>query len=420
MAEVYGMVFRSGLIGLLAMVFAAGCAAKTPVLPGESGATMAASGRQGAVAFAMYVGMDDYTGSDTEAGIRAAHARLAQVGSGAHAQFFLAGDSQREQDGFRTRISQGQGWRSGFTPLGELKTNHSPGLRDFLNWVGQEAGTRQVHLTLGSHGGAYRGIMYDYDGKPHAPGGSMTLQKASKALAKGYRGGRLPSVTFDACMMASIEVGEALKGTVSVMTGSEDFSMGGSIPWDAVARELAAGKIDGDEAYAGYMTEATIARGNWGEKGSRQWSAIALDRRFERAVTATDKLATALMRAMKTEPAAVRKAAADTRMFAIMAEYAEHYGDFYQRDMVEFCQALRQHVKDPIVTRAAAEVEAAVKAAVVAHARHPSEAMANGLAIYLPHRKSPKDKSPYSADYEKSLFARHTHWDEFLKALNAS
>lgn len=414
------MSYARILLGLVAVTLAAGCAAQAPMLPEAASGALEASGKSGPVAFAMFVGMDDYTGSDTEAGIRAAHGRLATVGSSAKAQFFLAGDSQRQGDGFRTRVIAGQGWRSGFEPLGELNTHHAPALRDFLHWVGQEARTKQIHLTLGSHGGAYRGIMYDYDGKPHAPGGSMTLQKAYKALSKGYKGGRLPSVTFDACMMASIEVGEALKGTVSVMTGSEDFSMGGSIPWDEVARGLGSGRFDGDEAYAERLTKLTIEKGNWGAKGSRQWSAIALDNRFDRLVKSTDRLATALLRAMKAEPAAVRRAAADTRMFAIMAEYAEHYGDFYQRDLVEFCQALRKRVEDPIVHKAAQEVEAAVAAAVIANAKHPSEAMANGLAIYLPHRKTPEAKSAYSKDYDQSLFAKHTRWDDFLKVLNAS
>lgn len=406
------------LVGWWVAALLAGCAQGSPFATVAPDGGPDASARTGKAALALFVGLDDYTGHDTQSGLKYSHAILASVGSSAKADLFMAGDSNVKGDGFRTRITAGQAWGQGFEPLGELKTNDTPALRNYLNWVGRESGTKQLHLSIATHGGGYGGILLDHDGQPEVPAASMTLQKAYKALSKGYTGGRIPTLTFDACMMSAIEVGEALKGTVAVMTGSEDFSMGASMPYDELARALAEGRGHDGEAYAKFVATAVIQKGKHGDKGSRQWSAIALDQRFERVVRATDKLATALLKAMPAEGQAIRQAAADTRMFAIMADYKEHYGDFYQRDLIEFTQTLRKRVQSPIVREAAQDVEVATRAAVLANMKHPSEAMANGLAIFLPHGLSGDKAAKKLKRYEDSVFARHTRWDEFLTALN--
>lgn len=410
---------RWWISGLAVAAFLAGCAQGVPSAPISTEAGFDASARTGGkAALALFVGMDDYTGTDTQSGLKYAHSLLATVGSTAQADLFMCGDSNAKDDGFRTRITAGQAWGQGFEPMGELTTNHSPDLRNYLSWVGQQSGTKQLHLAIATHGGGYGGILLDHNGKPEVPAASMTLQKAYKALSKGYTGGRIPTVTFDACMMSAIEVGEALKGTVAVMTGSEDFSMGSSMPYDDVAQALTQGRTPTGEAFAKHLTRSVIEKGKHGERGSRQWSAIALDVRFDRLTRKVDRLSTALLKAMATEPEAVRQAAADTRMFAIMASYKEHYGDYYQRDLIDFCQALRKHVKSAIVKTAAQDVETATRAVVLANVRHPSEAMANGLAIFLPHGFTGEKGVAKLKRYRDSVFAKHTHWDEFLAALN--
>jgi hypothetical protein len=406
------------LTGLALAAALAGCGRGLPVASNSAASSLEASSRSSKAALALYVGMDDYTGSDTQPELKKAHGLLSTVGSNTSTDLFMCGDSSAKDDGFRTRITQGQTWGQSFEALGELNTNRSPDLRNYLAWVGRESGTKQLHLAIATHGGGYGGILLDHNGKPEVPAASMTLQKAYKALSKGYTGGRIPTLTFDACMMASIEVGEALKGTVAVMSGSEDFSMGGSMPWDEIAGALAAGRTPDEERYAKFLTSSVIAKGKWGDRGSKTWSAIALDQRFDKLTRSVDRLSTALIKAMATEPDAIKKAAADTRIFAIMASYKEHYGDYYQRDLVEFCETLDKNVKSAIVKEAAADVKAATQAAVIAHAAHPSESMTHGLAIFLPHGFTGEQGKRKLSRYTDSVFAKHTHWDEFLAVLN--
>jgi hypothetical protein len=220
-------------------------------------------------------------------------------------------------------------------------------------------------------------------------------------------------------MMATIEAGEALKGTTEVLTGTEDFGMMGSTPYDELAATLATGKATTGEAFGRTVAEAIIQRGKGGEYNSRTWSALRLDADYDRLVARVDRLAQALLDALKTEPEAVRAAAADTPMFAIMAQYAEHYGDFHQRDLIDLCRSLRRHVKAKAVQAAAGEVEAAVKPVVIAFHKHPSETMANGLAIFAPVGLKANEREAWLKPYRGCVFARHTHWDEFLTALNA-
>lgn len=410
---------------LLAVACLAGCtkaigttptAFETPI-----DVSLAASNHQtDKVSLALFIGMDDYNGNQLP-GIKEVHKLLASVGSNKQLDIFLAADSDEKNDGFRTRVTTNQSWGTGFEPLGELQTNRTPDLRNYLAWVGNQGHAGTTHLVINTHGGAYAGILWDYDGNATStyPATGLTLKRTYKALAKGFEGGRIDSLTFDACMMASIEVGEALKGTVAVMNGSEDFSMGGSLPWDIVAGTLAAGNNLDGAAFSRYVTESIIKRGRWGENGSRTWSAIKLDIRFDQLVKSVDKLASALLSAMKSEPVQIRQAAAETQMFAIMKKYAEHYGDFYQRDIIDFCQSLRRNVRDPIVHRVAADVEAAVQEVVIAFANHPSETMAHGLAIYLPHGINHDHVAARLKVYQDSVFAQHTRWDEFLLALNS-
>lgn len=407
----------------LALLLSACAAPSVPLLPEaapEAGPFGVSAARRGA-SVSFFVGMDDYNEASTLPGIQALHRQLAAAPAGPELALLLAADSDVKQDGFRARVTPGQAWGQGFEPLGELQTNRTPDLRNFLAWAGRQAPAERAHVVVNTHGGAYRGVLLDYDGKsgdPAKPTEGLTLQRTVKALAKGFAGGRIDSLTFDACMMATIEAGEALKGTVAVMTGSEDFSMGGSPPWERILAPLATNPRMGGAAFGKTLSAEIVQHGRWGDRGSLTWSAIALDQPFDRLVKEVDRLAGALLVAMETEPDAVRRAASATRPFAIMARYADHYGDFGQRDLVEFCEALETHVKSGPVREDAGRVKAAVAATLVAFEKHPSETMAHGLAIYLPTALKPASRERALAAYEATAFGRHTRWDSFLRALN--
>lgn len=411
---------RRPLLSLLA-VAALSQAACQAALPGREG--LAAKGSSAALGasrsgadFALFYGMDDYSGKDTSRDLKAIHAQLATQGSTARSSLFLSGDASTANDGFRTRVTQGQAWGQGFQALGELRTNQAPALRDFLTWVSGQGPKRPLHLTISTHGGGYGGILLDHDGKPEGWAPSMTLQKASKALAKGHQGARLATLNFDACMMATIEVGEALKGTTEILTGCEDFSFGGSTPYAEVAKALTEGRTLEGEAYAKHLVEATVRRGLWGDKGTRQWSAIRLNGAFDDLVRKVDRLAQALRRALPKERVAIQKAFAELPMFGAMAAYREHYGDFGQRDLMGLARALASKVQDPHVREAAQAVEAGTLPVLVAFDRMPSESMANGLAIFVVTNR--KDATARLPRYRESLFAKHTQWDELLSELN--
>jgi hypothetical protein len=371
-------------------------------------------------AFALFAGLDDYAPEkrDNFLRIQAAFSMLASVGSTPKSDVFLCADSGVDDDSFRTKVAPKQAWDAGFERLGELDTNHTAALRDYLGWVGGHTNAGATHLAVLTHGGGYAGVLLDYDGKPAVPARSLTLQNTAKALAKGYKGGRLDSLTLDACMMASIEVGEALKGTVAVLAASEDFCMMGSMPYDDLAGALAARPMTG-EAFGRHVATALIKHGKGGQYNSRTFSALALDVRYDRLVAKVDRLSTALLKALATEPEAVKAACLDTRMFALMAEYAPHYGDYHQRDLVDLCRALERRVSSPAVKAACADVEAALAPVVLANVVHPTETMAHGLAIYMPVGLKANEREAWLKPYRDCVFARHTHWDEFLDALNA-
>ena len=419
------MRLRRPLLALVALLALAGCTrapAPAPALGAIAAAPRAQAKTTGRASLALYAGYDDYAAKPENnfVRLRYAHEALAKVGSGDRLDLWLAGDSGMPDDAFRARVTRGQAWMGPcFQGLGDLATNNTPGLRDYLAWTERGGRPASAHVAILSHGGQ-GGVLLDQGGKPDAPVRSMSLQNAARALAKGHTGGRLDSLTLDACMLGTIEAGEALKGVTKVLVASEDFAMMGAAPWDDVVTPLAQGTITDGEGFGKHVAEAIVVRGKWGDHNTRTMSALRLDARWDKLVRDVDRLAGALLDALKADPAPVRAAAQGLPMFALMAQYQAHYGDYHQRDLVGFCRKLRAGVKRPAVEAAARTVEADVQAVLAAFHRHPSETMANGLAIHLPTGKGAAKIGAYLADYRGSAFARHTRWDEFLLALNGA
>lgn len=417
-------MLRRGLLVVLALAALAGCTRdRAPAGASDAFVGVRAAGKTtGRASLALYAGYDDYAATPEAnfARLKAAHAELAKVGSTDRLDLFLAGDSGVANDSFRARVARGQAWMGpGFEALGELRTNDTPGLRDYLAWTERGGRPAAAHVAILTHGGQ-GGVLLDQGGKPTAPVRSMTLQNAARALAKGHTGRRLDSLTLDACMMGTIETGEALKGVAAVLTASEDLAMMGATPWDEVVAPLAEGKATDGAAFGAHLAEAIVVRGRWGDLNSRTWSALRLDAGWDRLVRDVDRLAGALLDALQAEPQAVRDVARAMPPFALMKKYEPHYGDFHQRDLVGFCRLLRAVVKAPAVHAAARAVEADVQGVLIAFHRRPSETMANGLAIHLPAGMAATKIGPYLEDYRGSAFARHTRWDEFLLALNGA
>lgn len=359
-----------------------------------------------------FYGMDDYNGKTLE-GAQYLHWQLAQVGSNERLKLFLGADSDVKNDGIWAQVSQGQSWMGpGFVQRGELDTGSTPALRDFLSWMSRDFASSQNFVVLSSHGGGYRGIMYDYDGNISGPYKNLSLQQTFKAVGKGFQGSRLDGLHFAACMMATIEVGEALKGVTATFSASEDFSFGGSTPWEHIFAQQAQGQ--NIPQLLQDTVKSPFSHGAFAQEPiSQTWSAVALNQDFEQLVKAMDLLARALIKALPAERQAIRQAAAQTRMFASMQKWSDHYADFHQRDIVDFCEQLLKFSQDPHVREDAMQVIAAVKRVVIAEAHSPDQTMAHGLAVYLPQQGM-------DPAYQKSVFAQHTHWDEFLLAFNSS
>ncbi|MDB5100487.1 MAG: peptidase clostripain [Cyanobacteria bacterium RYN_339] len=400
---------------LTATLLLAGCGRGVPGATGVSGSLEALrASDKGPAQLEVYYAFDDYHqhGPEQVEQVKALHADLAAAAKPDGPRVFLAADMQAKGTDFRTRVTPGQAWGQGFDTVAELATDHTSALRDFLSWS-EDGSKPRSFLSIHTHGGAKDGLLWDYDGDPNGESGHVTLQRLAKAVAKGHQGGRVAELNFDACMMASIEVGEAIKGVAEVYSGSEDFSLGDSTPYGRMVSEVQAGRATDGASYGRAMVDAVVHHGNYGaDNGSRTWSAIKLDRGFDQLVKDTDRLAGSLVAAMPREGAAIKQAVKATHNFAIMAKWEKEYGDYNQRDLVELCQLLQRASKDAHVQADARAVEADVKQVLVGFAKHPSETMANGLAIFLPVNGGADLKR-----YRTTSFGRHTRWANFLATL---
>ncbi len=404
-------VFSLALTSLLTL---AACAPRTgPVQQAPvrfSRAAVETSARKSGLNAAFYYAMDDYNGG-TLRGAKYLHWQLAQVKSNSRLRLFLSADSDEKNDGIWSRVHHQQAWMGqGFEQRGELDTGRTPALRDFLSWMSRETPAKNTFVTLSSHGGGYRGIMYDYDGTVNGPHENLSLKQTFKALGKGFQGGRLDGLHLAACMMATIEVADALKSVTQVLSASEDFSFGGSTPWEYILDQHHS--TQNMERLIHDTVQTPFTRGAFAKQDlSQTWSAIRLNQDFERLVKSVDRLAKALIVAMPTESQSIRQATKATSMFAAMQRWSADYGDYYQRDLVDFCEQLLRHSQNPHIREDAQAVIAGVKKIVVSEAHTPDQTMAHGLAIYLPVNGN------MDPAYRDSLFARRTRWDEFLALL---
>jgi hypothetical protein len=242
----------------------------------------------------------------------------------------------------------------------------------------------------------------------------MTAEQTAEAIRDGLGGTRLQSLTFDACLMATIEVGEAVKGVTETMIGAEDITVT-PIPWDRITAAAQTPAQREPERFCRLVLDSVQTYRKRPTIETMAFSALRLNADWEILIARIDRLSEALIDALKSEPEAVGRAVLATPRLSLMDETHPYYvGDYYQRDLVAFCQTLQQHVQSPAVRQATVETIEGVARVVIAKATDSSQTMADGLSIYLP-------TWPVAMDaYAETDFARHTRWDDFLRALHGS
>ncbi|MBN9476844.1 MAG: hypothetical protein ABS43_25900 [Bordetella sp. SCN 67-23] len=142
--------------------------------------------------------------------------------------------------------------------LGEVDMGRAQTLQDFVSWGMKTYPAERTMLVLWDHGGGpNRGI-----GSDPFTHHSLSLDDIRSAIAPATQaaGRKLALVGFDACLMGSVEVAQALAPYANYMIGSQELEPGAGQDWAALLSHLTRSPTDSTAAFGRTIVDAFIAK----------------------------------------------------------------------------------------------------------------------------------------------------------------
>ncbi|MEO7794159.1 MAG: clostripain-related cysteine peptidase [Thermoanaerobaculia bacterium] len=284
--------------------------------------------------------------------------------------------------------------------LKETDTSDPRTLVGFVAFGMQNFPAKHYALTLGNHGGTWMGMLNDDTDNQ----GGMKLAPFIQGLEALKNAGapKFDILAFDMCLMAQVEVMDAIAPYASFGVASEELEPGAGYPNHRVIAAITKNPKMSPRDFAQTMVREWGA--SYAEAGEAMVTSSATDlSKVKDLTTAVDSLATALAQAPGPVQAAAAKARAATHYYG----GEDGGGDIASFDLGEFAARLaKQPDAAPIKSQLAA-VQAAVQAAVVEHKEGAAHVGSTGLAIYFPAGQK------IDPGYASLPFVRG-QWDEFL------
>jgi hypothetical protein len=343
---------------------------------------------------------------------------LERAGSSANVNVVALVDGDGTNDTAKYYIRQDADEKSvtsPYLPVAEQNTGDGASLASAVKWAATSYPSHFRWVDLNDHGGGYMGICIDATSRDSL----IRLPALAQALGAA---GKIDLLTFDACDMATVEVGYELRNVAKVMVASEDDTYPLGMNYDRSLEVLSGHPSADAAALARDLVLAAQRRGvdpvksgldptgnGFGKVMAIQTvSAIDLSK-MDRVRQAVDQLSVALLAAMPRQGPAIKLALADVQPFAVVGTQSDH------RDLHEIITQLAAHVSDPAIGAACKAVQATLfnqgGAIVMSRAANPEHKLPRGLAIYLP------TNGFVDPIYTGTAFARETHWAQFLAVL---
>jgi hypothetical protein len=249
-------------------------------------------------------------------------------------------------------------------------------------------------------------------------------QLYNRDIQEALAGQRLDVIGYDACLMAMVETGYAMrKGEVgAIMVASEELEPGDGWQYDDWLPELVNNPaMDGREL--GRVLVRSYQR-VFGLPGSEETLSEVDLSRVEAAASAISALADGLIAKLPAQRTAIRRARNDCAVYAPGRQ-------LYHIDFAHFCDRLIARSSDAQLDQLARAARDAVKATVVQNfagdQRAGGQFGSHGLAIYFPATGGLYERDPYEQDgYKKDNtfkpvdFVRDHRWADFLHAYFAA
>ena len=295
--------------------------------------------------------------------------------------------------------------------LGELNMGDPENLANFIEATAKKFPAKRYGLVFGDHGSAWPGILHDEGNNDD----SLNMAELSAALARATKTtGKLEMIGFDACLMGNFEVAKTVAPYAKALVGSQELEPGNG--WDykpfftklnanPTADGFALGRIAVD-TFRDYYT--LPAQGN--RDASITLSVTDLSK-IDALTTAVNELSGFSQAFIRTGGRAslVKTAGArsKTEDFGSSGK-GKNVAEFF--DLQNFAENIKLASGDPTIAKAADNVIAATKAAVIYKASGAAHPKANGLSIYFPSNA----KTLTESGYTKTPFATGLKWSGML------
>lgn len=274
-------------------------------------------------------------------------------------------------------------------------------LGDAVKWGFNSYPARVNWLNISSHGMGFAGVGYDDN-----PQSSMNIMTFRQGLQAGLGARKLDIVSFDACLMSTVEVGAELQDNANILVGSEDstyyWGFGYYTTMSRIAKNPA--EMNPDQVARGLVVDVN----NKGASNQTLTIAATDLRKIGLLEQSLDKLARALRKALPAKGADIIRAMRNSQEFHLAA------GVPY-RDINRMISLVKQNVQDADVAAACDEINNVMyRRGVIMFSRASKleNGQGRGLSIYLP------TEGKVSSLYRQTRFAKETQWDEFLVELN--
>ena len=278
---------------------------------------------------------------------------------------------------------------------GERNMGDPQTLIDFVSWAKTNHPADRYLLYFWGHGWNWH------------PGYVMEDDTSVDTLDYGELKAAIPQlgfidvVGFDGCNMASIEVYKLWQGKATAVAASQEYVNWNGIEYDTVIAQLLANPYMTADAVAVASAQSAIVQG-----GERTWSAVAVDTRLGRLLTATDQFAVALNNGLAANRKKYDRAFGATRTM---------WQAPMDKDLYDMAAEIKLAVSDATIKARAQSVIDAFASTVLWEGHTNAYSDVHGITIY--HVSKPTEKDSNYTYYRSNLdFALTTAWDEFLDA----
>lgn len=331
--------------------------------------------------------------------------KLEAIGSSDRLNLIAQTDGEGRDDSNRYYLMKlketKEGIASPYVPIKEGNSASASALSGAMRWGFGTYPGRTTWMNLSSHGAGWFGALEDHTAK-----GWLPLPKLASALESGAKGKRLDLLSFDACLMATVEVAFEMRDVAQYMVASEDSTFYWGRGYYHTMSKVAKNPAMAPRAIAADLVETAHDRA-----GGRVWQSLTvtafdLDEADE-AAEALDKLAGVLLKKVGPHRAQMKQGLRELKPMVITGPASE---GFDHRDLKNALAAFGE-IPDKELRAAVGQAREAIfakgKFLIATRNSHHEKHATQGVSVYLPVKD-------FDHRYRQTAMAKATKWDEFL------